>query len=73
MTDAKLDDLKRMQVCLKGLMDVRIALNNNNVVEIRSRDSTACLNISTHPAFEQAFDEFISTQLCRLKKAFDEA
>ena len=74
MTDAKLDDLRRMQVCLKGLMDIRLALNNNSVVEIRARGgNAACLNTSTYPAFEEAFSEFISTQLCRLQKAFDEA
>lgn len=74
MTDAKLDDLRRMQVCLKGLMDIRIALNNDAVIEVKARGGhTACLNVSTYPQFEEAFSEFISTQLCRLQKAFDEA
>lgn len=74
MTDGKLEELQRMQKCLKGLMDVRIALNNDVVVEIKARGGhTACLNISTYPGFEQAFNEFISTQLCRLQKSFDAA
>lgn len=74
MTDGKLEELQRMQKCLKGLMDVRLALNNGAVVEIKARGGhTACLNVSTDPTFEEAFDKFISTQLCRLQKSFDEA
>lgn len=74
MTDTRLDELRRMNICLKGLMDVRLALNSNSIVEVRARGGqAACLNVSVYPEFEQAFSEFISTQLCRLQQAFDEA
>jgi hypothetical protein len=73
MTEARLEELQRMRVCLQGLMDVRLALNDNRAVVITARGSQVQLHVGTYHAFEEEFDKFISTQLCRLQQAFDEA
>ena len=73
MTEERLKELQCMRVCLKGLMDVRQALNDNRAVVISARGAEVQLHVCIYKPFGEEFDKFISTQLCRLQQAFDEA
>lgn len=88
MTEAKLKELQQMQACIKGLESVRMALNaaeNDPCLEIRItathagnayrafEDMPAYMPVDVYEPFNEAFSEFISTQLCRLQQAFDAA